>query len=216
MAIADGELLVLLGPSGCGKSTTLNMIAGLTAPTSGRDHVRWRGRDRRCRRISATSRWCFQSSLLYPHLTARQNIAMSLKRQPACQGGTRRPCRGGRRIVDVTALLDKLPSELSAASGSASRPPRRSCASRRRFLLDEPLAASMRRCGCRSASELVNLQKRLGTTMVFVTHDQIEAMTMGDRIAVMREGQLEQIGTPKEIYNRPATFSSPVSLARPR
>jgi ABC-type sugar transport system ATPase subunit len=192
MTIEDGELLVLLGPSGCGKSTTMNMIAGLTEPTSGKilfDGADVTSHSPHQRNIAMV----FQSSLLYPHLSARDNIYMSLKRSGLSKQEINARIAHAAQTVDVTRLLDKMPSQLSGGE--------RQRVATAKAIVREPasLRLSLR-------AELVNLQKRIRTTMIFVTHDQVEAMTMGDRIGVMRKGRLEQIGTPTDIYNRPATL----------
>jgi ABC-type sugar transport system ATPase subunit len=205
MEIDNGELLVLLGPSGCGKSTTLNIIAGLAEPTAGK--VLFGDED-----VTALSphqrniAMVFQSSLLYPHLTARQNIFMSLKRSEPSRAEIERRIAEVAAIVDIERLLDKLPSQLSGGERQRVATAKAIIRQPTAFLLDEPLGALDAAMRLTLRSELVNLQKRLKTTMVFVTHDQTEAMTMGDRIAVMRSGKVEQIGTPDEIYNRPATL----------
>jgi len=205
MTIADGELLVLLGPSGCGKSTTMNMIAGLDSPTSGSirfDGVDVLDRSPHERNIAMV----FQSSLLYPHLTARQNIYMSLKRSGLAKSEIDRRIARAAETVDVTGFLDKLPSQLSGGERQRVATAKAIVREPAGFLLDEPLSALDASLRLSLRAELVNLQKRIRTTMVFVTHDQIEAMTMGDRIGVMREGQLEQIGAPTEVYNHPKTL----------
>lgn len=205
MTIEDGELLVLLGPSGCGKSTTMNMIAGLTNPSSGQ--ILFDGED--VTRRSPHERniaMVFQSSLLYPHLTARQNIYMSLKRSglPKSEIDTR--IAHAAETVDVTRLLDKLPSQLSGGERQRVATAKAIVREPAGFLLDEPLSALDASLRLSLRAELVNLQKRIRTTMIFVTHDQVEAMTMGDRIGVMRGGRLEQIGRPTDIYNKPETL----------
>ena len=205
LTIENGELLVLLGPSGCGKTTTLNCIAGLEVPTSGR--VLFDGDD-----VTTASphqrniAMVFQSSLLYPHMTARQNIRTSLTKQKLDRAETDRRIVEASSILGIEALLDKLPSQLSGGERQRVATAKAIVRQPRAFLLDEPLAALDAALRLILRAELVNLQKRLGTTMIVVTHDQVEAMTMGDRIAVMNEGRLEQIGTPDEIYNRPATL----------
>ena len=205
LTIENGELLVLLGPSGCGKTTTLNCIAGLEAPTSGR--VLFDGED-----VTAASphqrniAMVFQSSLLYPHMTARQNIRTSLAKQKLGRGETDRRIAEASSILGIEEQLDKLPSQLSGGERQRVATAKAIVRQPTAFLLDEPLAALDAALRLTLRAELVNLQKRLGTTMIVVTHDQVEAMTMGDRIAVMNEGRLEQIGTPDEIYNRPATL----------
>jgi ABC-type sugar transport system ATPase subunit len=203
--IANGELLVLLGPSGCGKTTTLDMIAGLQAPSSG--SIFFDGKDVTAqpphrRNIAMV----FQSSLLYPHVTARRNIALSLKRSGLAAPEIAARIDETAAILGIARLLDKLPSELSGGERQRVATAKAIVRHPAAFLLDEPLAALDAALRLTLRSELVNLQKRLRTTMVFVTHDQVEAMTMGDRIGVMAHGRLDQIGTPTDIYNRPETL----------
>ena len=205
LTVSDGELLVLLGPSGCGKSTTMNMIAGLSEPTSGailfdgRDVTKASPHDRNIAMV-------FQSSLLYPHMTARQNIFMSLKKSGLSRAEIDKRIADAANTVDVVRLLDKMPAQLSGGERQRVATAKAIVRQPTCFLLDEPLAALDASLRLMLRSELVNLQKRLRTTMIFVTHDQVEAMTMGDRIGVMRNGRLEQIGTPDDIYNRPASL----------
>lgn len=203
--IDDGELLVLLGPSGCGKTTTLNCIAGLEGPTSGR--ILFDGEDvtdlpPHGRNIAMV----FQSSLLYPHMTAQQNILTSLRRSGLSRDDQQKRVEETASILSVGHLLDKLPSQLSGGERQRVATAKAIVRHPTAFLLDEPLAALDAALRLTLRSELVNLQKRLATTMVFVTHDQTEAMTMGDRVAVMNGGTLEQIGTPEEIYHQPASL----------
>ncbi|MCY4405141.1 MAG: ABC transporter ATP-binding protein, partial [Rhodospirillaceae bacterium] len=186
LTIENGELLVLLGPSGCGKTTTLNCIAGLEMPTSGR--VLFDDED-----VTAASphqrniAMVFQSSLLYPHMTARQNIRTSLAKQRLDRAETNRRIDEASSILGIDSLLDKLPSQLSGGERQRVATAKAIVRQPTAFLLDEPLAALDAALRLTLRAELVNLQKRLGTTMVVVTHDQVEAMTMGDRIAVMNE-----------------------------
>ena len=203
MSIGDGEFLVLLGPSGCGKTTTMNCIAGLERPTSGT--IRFGGEDVTAlpphqRNVAMV----FQSSMLYPHLTARANIAMSLKRSGLTAAEIASRIDNAVQTVHVAHLMDKLPSQLSGGERQRVATAKAIVRNPDVFLLDEPLAALDAALRLELRAELVNLQKRLSTTMVFVTHDQTEAMTMGDRIGVMRAGRLQQIGTPDEIYNAPS------------
>jgi ABC-type sugar transport system ATPase subunit len=205
LVIEDGELLVFLGPSGCGKTTTLNCIAGLEAPTSGRILF---GEDEvtdlppHQRNIAMV----FQSSLLYPHLTARQNIAMSLKKSGLDRATVARRVEEAAATLDIAPLLDKLPSQLSGGERQRVATAKAIVRHPVAFLMDEPLAALDAALRLTLRAEIVNLQKRLSTTMVFVTHDQTEAMTMGDRIAVMHGGRIQQIGSPDEVYNDPRTL----------
>jgi ABC-type sugar transport system ATPase subunit len=203
--IADGEFLVLLGPSGCGKTTTLNMIAGLEQPSSGR--IMFGGRDvtaepPHTRNVAMV----FQSALLYPHLTARQNIEASLRHAGLDAAERQRRIAEAARLLEIGELLDKLPSRMSGGQRQRVATAKAIVREPAAFLLDEPLSALDAALRQTLRAELVNLQKRLGTTTIFVTHDQVEAMTMGDRIAVMNGGRLEQLGTPGEIYGRPETL----------
>ena len=147
----------------------------------------------------------FQASTLYPHLTARNNIAMSLRFAGISRHDVRNRVEEAAATVDVTALLDKYPGQLSGGERQRVATAKAIVRHPSVFLLDEPLASLDAALRLTLRAELVNLQKRLGTTMIFVTHDQTEAMTMGDRIAIMRSGRLEQIGAPDEIYARPET-----------
>ncbi len=203
--IRDGEFLVLLGPSGCGKTTTLNMIAGLEAPTAGR--ILFAGQDvtadpPHSRNIAMV----FQSALLYPHLTARGNIEASLRHAGLSAEERRQRIDEAASMLDIGELLDKLPSQMSGGQRQRVATAKAIVRHPTAFLLDEPLSALDAALRQTLRAELVNLQKRLGTTTVFVTHDQIEAMTMGDRIVVMNGGRIEQVGTPAEIYARPQTL----------
>ena len=203
--IRDGELLVLLGPSGCGKTTTLNCIAGLEQPTRGR--ILFNGEDvtdqpPHARNIAMV----FQSALLYPHMTARQNIQASLRRSGLEAGELDRRVDDVVKLLEIEDLLEKLPSQMSGGQRQRVATAKAIVRQPTAFLLDEPLSALDAAMRLTLRSEIVNLQKRLGTTTVFVTHDQVEAMTMGDRIAVMNQGRLEQIGTPTEIYKAPETL----------
>ena len=202
LTVADGELVVLLGPSGCGKSTTMNMIAGLLPPSSG--SIVFDGREVTDELpLQRNIAMVFQSSLLYPHLTARQNIYMSLKRSGLSKAEIGKRIEDVAAVVDITRLLDKMPSQLSGGERQRVATAKAIVRQPACFLLDEPLAALDAALRMTLRSELVNLQKRLRTTMIFVTHDQVEAMTMGDRIGVMRNGGLEQIATPNDLYNKP-------------
>ena len=202
LEVKDRELLVFLGPSGCGKSTTLNCIAGIEEPTSGHiyfdDHdvTNWPAYKRNTAMV-------FQSALLYPHLTAWENIRMSLRIINIPNQEKDKKIKEVANLLKIDKLLDKLPSELSGGERQRVATAKAIVRNPTVFLMDEPLAsldAGMREF---LRSEIVRLNKRLSITMVFVTHDQVEAMTMGDRIAVMLEGKLQQVGTPDDIYNTP-------------
>jgi len=200
--IEDKELIVFLGPSGCGKTTSLNCIAGIEQPTSGRIH--FDGQDvtdvpPHRRNIAMV----FQSALLYPHLTARDNIRISLRISRISKQDIDRQVEEAAKLLDIHGLLDKLPFHMSGGERQRVATAKAIVRNPSVFLMDEPLAsldAAMRED---LRAEIVVLQKKLGTTMVFVTHDQVEAMTMGDRIAIMQAGALQQVGTSDEIYSSP-------------
>lgn len=214
LEIADGEFLVMLGPSGCGKTTTLNMIAGLDYPSSGTisfDGKEVTNQPPHARNVAMV----FQSSLLYPHLTVRKNIEASLRHTAIPKAERDRRIAEAARMLELDGMLDKLPSQMSGGQRQRAATAKAIVREPACFLLDEPLSALDAALRLSLRSELVNLQKRLGTTAVFVTHDQVEAMTMGDRIAVMSRGKLEQIGTPDEIYNQPASLFVATFLGSP-
>ena len=204
LTIADGAFCVFLGPSGCGKSTTLNCIAGLETASSGR--ILLGGRDITdlppYRRDIAM---VFQSSLLYPHLTGAQNIRMSLRGANAEPGEIERRIAHTVAMLDIAKLLDKKPGTMSGGERQRVAMAKAIVRNPAAFLMDEPLAALDASLRQSLRAELVHLQKRLGVTTVFVTHDQVEAMTMGDVIVVMNGGRIEQIGSPQEIYEKPRT-----------
>jgi ABC-type sugar transport system ATPase subunit len=183
----------------------MNIIAGLDEPTSGQilfDGADVTGHSPHQRNIAMV----FQSSLLYPHLSARDNIYMSLKRSGLAKREIEARIDRVAKTVDVAHLLDKRPGQLSGGERQRVATAKAIVREPAGFLLDEPLSALDAALRLSLRAELVNLQKRIRTTMIFVTHDQVEAMTMGDRIGVMRKGRLEQIGTPTDIYNRPETL----------
>jgi len=203
LQINDKELIVLLGPSGCGKTTALNCIAGIEEPTLGRIYFD----DKDVTDIPPHIRnvaMVFQSALLYPHLTARENIRMSLR-----IFSKRSKEEIESRVVEVAGLLginpllDKSPFQMSGGERQRVAIAKAIVRNPSVFLMDEPLSSldAARREAIRI--EIVVLQQKLANTMVFVTHDQVEAMTLGDRIAVMEAGKLQQVGTPDEIYNNP-------------
>lgn len=202
LTIADKELLVLLGPSGCGKTTTINIIAGIEDLTSGKiyfnetDATNWPANKRSVSMV-------FQSSLLYPHLTARKNIEMSLKHTAMSKEEKIKRTIEMVRLLRVESLIDKYPYEMSGGERQRVATAKALVRSPSVFLLDEPLGsvdAAMRED---LRVEIVVLQKKLGVTTIFVTHDQTEAMTIGDRIAVMSEDRLCQVDSPDRIYNMP-------------
>jgi ABC-type sugar transport system ATPase subunit len=205
LEIADGELLVLVGPSGCGKSTLLRCIAGLEEPTrgavfiDGADVTRAAPRDRDLAMV-------FQSYALYPHLTVRENLAFGLKmrKTPAAEIAVR--VDEAAAMLDLGALVDRRPAQLSGGQRQRVAMGRAVVRRPKAFLFDEPLSnldASLRG---QMRVELLRLHQRLGATMIYVTHDQVEAMTLADRIAVLHAGALQQVGPPSELYARPANL----------
>ncbi len=203
--VADGELLVLVGPSGCGKSTLLRCVAGLESIERG--EVQLDGR--RINELAPGARdvaMVFQSYALYPHLTVRENLAfpLRLRKEPESEIAAR--VAEALELTGISALVDRRPSQLSGGQRQRVAIGRALVRRPRLFLFDEPLSnldASLR---ARMRVELKRLHARLRATMIYVTHDQVEAMTLADRIAVMRSGQVEQVGTPRELYDRPANL----------
>jgi multiple sugar transport system ATP-binding protein len=202
MAIADGELMVLVGPSGSGKSTVLRLIAGLESPTGGRIVIGERdmtmtppqGRD---------LAMVFQSYALYPHKTVRENLAFGLRvRQVAAAEVNERIGRTAASL-GIEALLDRKPAQLSGGQRQRVALGRAIVREPQAFLLDEPLSNLDPLLRAETRAELALLHRRLGTTMVYVTHDQEEAMTLGSRVAVMRDGVLEQLAPPMELFRTP-------------
>ena len=202
LIVNKGEFLVLLGPSGCGKTTTLNCIAGLEIPSSGQilfNDIDVTDSPPHSRNIAMV----FQSALLYPHLNCEQNILMSLHKTNISNSEKNKRVTEASEMLNINKLLNKKPHELSGGERQRVATAKAIVRQPDVFLLDEPMAALDAALRQTLRSELVNLQKRLNTTTIYVTHDQVEAMTMGDRIAVMNKGQVEQIDTPIEIYKNP-------------
>ncbi|MFZ9870112.1 MAG: ABC transporter ATP-binding protein [Candidatus Kapaibacteriota bacterium] len=202
--IQPGEFFVLVGPSGCGKSTLLRMIAGLETVTSGEvrfdgelmNHVAPRDRD---------VGMVFQNYALYPHLTVAENLAFPLKIRKEPADAIRQRVREVAEILDITPLLERRPRQLSGGQRQRVAVGRAIIRKPRVFLFDEPLSNLDAQLRTHMRTELKALQRQLGVTTVYVTHDQVEAMTMSDRMAVLNNGSLQQVGTPAEIYQHPAT-----------
>ena len=202
--IPAGEFLVLLGPSGCGKSTLLRLIAGLLTPTSGRIVID--GRDVTALAPGARNiAMVFQSYALYPHLSVRRNLGFGLRVRHRSREEIRGKVDAAAAQLQLTRLLDRKPSELSGGQRQRVAVGRAMVADPRAFLMDEPLSNLDAQLRTATRLELAGLHRRLGTTFIYVTHDQVEAMTMATRIAVLNGGRLEQIGTPTEVYDAPAT-----------
>ncbi|GAB4587124.1 ABC transporter ATP-binding protein [Nocardia sp. IFM 10818] len=204
--IADGEFLVLLGPSGCGKSTLLRMIAGLEDPTAGRillDGADITAEPPQRRDLAMV----FQSYALYPHLTVAKNIGFPLRsrRRPRAQIAAR--VAEVAATLELSELLDRRPAALSGGQRQRVALARAMVRDPGAFLMDEPLSNLDAKLRSATRAELIALHRRLGATFVYVTHDQVEAMTMATRIALLDNGQVEQVGTPEELYDRPrSTF----------
>lgn len=205
ITIADGEFLILVGPSGCGKTTTLNMIAGLEDISSGElriDGVRMNEKAPKDRDIAMV----FQSYALYPHMTVRQNIAFPLTLAKMKKAEIAQKVEETAKTLDLTELLDRKPSQLSGGQRQRVAMGRAIVRHPKAFLMDEPLSNLDAKLRVQMRGEIARLQRRLGTTTVYVTHDQTEAMTLGDRVVVMHGGVAQQIGAPDELYERPANL----------
>ncbi len=203
--IADGEFVVLVGPSGCGKSTLLRMLAGLEEISGGEIAVDGRvvnELDSKDRDIAMV----FQSYALYPHMTVGENMAFSLKLRKADQKLTQERVTNAARILNLDALLDRYPRELSGGQRQRVAMGRAIVRDPKVFLFDEPLSNLDAKLRVSMRAEIKALHQRLKTTTVYVTHDQIEAMTLADRIVVMHDGIVEQIGTPLELFDKPGNL----------
>jgi len=202
LEVEDKEFLVLLGPSGCGKTTTMRMVAGLEETTSGDIYI---GADRvndvlpKYRDVAMV----FQSYALYPHLSVEDNIGYPLRIRKIPAAERERQVAEVARRVELETLLDRLPKELSGGQRQRVALARAIIRTPRVFLLDEPLSNLDAKLRVQMRAELKHLQHELQVTTIYVTHDQIEAMTLAHRVAVMNKGVIEQLGTPKEIYNNP-------------
>ena len=198
----EGSFVVLLGPSGCGKSTTLRLIAGLDTPTSGTIHIA--GRD--VTRLPPAQRgiaMVFQSYALFPHLSVAENIVFGLKVRKVADRETKLKRVAG--ILGLENLLDRKPSQLSGGQQQRVALGRAIIAEKPVCLMDEPLSNLDAQLRGEMRREIRTLQRRLNITMVYVTHDQTEAMTMADRVVLLRNGRIEQVGSPEELYAKPAT-----------
>ncbi|WP_084079214.1 ABC transporter ATP-binding protein [Demequina sp. NBRC 110057] len=201
--IADGEFLVLVGPSGCGKSTSLRMLAGLEDVDKGSI---WVG-DRDVTHVQPKDRdiaMVFQSYALYPHMTVADNMGFALKIAKVDKAEIRQRVEAAAKILDLTEYLDRKPKALSGGQRQRVAMGRAIVRQPQVFLMDEPLSNLDAKLRVQTRTQIAALQRRLGTTTVYVTHDQVEALTMGDRIAVLKDGLLQQVGTPREMYDAPA------------
>ncbi|MDR2723092.1 MAG: sn-glycerol-3-phosphate ABC transporter ATP-binding protein UgpC [Cellulomonadaceae bacterium] len=201
--IEDGEFLVLVGPSGCGKSTSLRMLAGLEDVNAGRILIG----DRDVTDVQPKDRdiaMVFQNYALYPHMTVADNMGFALKIAGTPKAEIRQRVEEAAKILDLTEYLDRKPKALSGGQRQRVAMGRAIVRQPQVFLMDEPLSNLDAKLRVQTRTQIASLQRRLGVTTVYVTHDQTEALTMGDRIAVLKGGLLQQVGTPAEMYSKPA------------
>lgn len=213
--VADGEFAVIVGPSGCGKSTLLRSVAGLEELTDGGIVIG----DRDVTGLPPSERgiaMVFQSYALYPHLTVRENMAFGLKIAKAAKSEIDETVRRAAEILNIETLLDRKPAALSGGQRQRVAIGRAIVRQPQLFLFDEPLSNLDADLRVRMRYEFAILHRQLGTTTLYVTHDQVEAMTLADRIIVLRDGQIEQVGTPRELYERPANIFVAQFLGTPR
>jgi multiple sugar transport system ATP-binding protein len=205
LEINDGEFMVLVGPSGCGKSTALRMIAGLEEISGGELKIG----ERVVNDVPPGDRdiaMVFQNYALYPHMTVRENIGFALEIAKVKKDVIKQRTEEAAELLGLTEYLDRLPKALSGGQRQRVAMGRAIVRSPQVFLMDEPLSNLDAKLRVQMRSEIIQLQTRLKTTMVYVTHDQVEAMTMGHRVAVMRKGVLQQVAPPQELYQRPANL----------
>ncbi|MFC4106983.1 ABC transporter ATP-binding protein [Micromonospora zhanjiangensis] len=215
LEVAPGEFLALLGPSGCGKSTILRLVAGLIPPTSGRVLLDGQAVDDQVRRQHRMA-MVFQDFALYPHLTVGQNIGFPLRAGTGPVSGTAARVVEVAKELGIADLLDRRPDSLSGGEQQRVATARAIVRQPEAFLLDEPLSNLDAGLRARLRTEVAALARRLGVTTLYVTHDQIEAMTMADRVAVLRRGRLQQVGRPAEVYADPATAFVAALIGAPR
>lgn len=205
LTIPDGRYVVLVGPSGCGKTTTLRMVAGLDTPTSGDVYIG----ERRVTRVHARERqvaMVFQDYALYPHMSVKDNLAFGLRNLKYPKAEIERRASSAASMMQIEALLPRKPRELSGGQRQRVALGRALVREPQVFLFDEPLSNLDAKLRVQMRIELSELQRRLGTTVIHVTHDQVEAMTLGQVIVVMHAGVVEQVGSPQELYRVPATL----------
>ena len=205
LTVGDGEFLVLVGPSGCGKSTLLRMIAGLESVDSGSISIG----DREVTNLAPKDRniaMVFQSYALYPHMTVAENIGFNLKINNVEKGEIKRRVEETARMLDLSDLLDRKPAKLSGGQRQRVAMGRAIVRKPEVFLMDEPLSNLDAKLRVQTRTQIAELQRNLGVTTLYVTHDQVEAMTMGNRIAVLKDGVLQQVAAPQELFSRPANL----------
>ena len=202
LEIADKEFVVLVGPSGCGKSTTLRMVAGLEDITEGDLYID----GERMNDVAPKNRdiaMVFQNYALYPHMTVYENMAFSLKMQKFDKAEIDRHVREAADILEITPLLNRKPKALSGGQRQRVAMGRAFVRDPKVFLMDEPLSNLDAKLRNQMRAEIIKLRKKIDTTFIYVTHDQVEAMTLGDRIVIMKDGYIQQIGTPQEVFSNP-------------
>ena len=203
--IADKEFIVLVGPSGCGKSTTLRMIAGLEEITEGELWIE----DKMVNDVAPKDRdiaMVFQNYALYPHMTVYDNMAFSLKLKKTPKAEIDKRVREAAEILDITQYLNRKPKALSGGQRQRVAIGRAIVRDPKVFLMDEPLSNLDAKLRNQMRAEIIKLRQKIDTTFIYVTHDQVEAMTLGDRIVIMRDGFIQQVGTPQEVFNHPANL----------
>jgi multiple sugar transport system ATP-binding protein len=205
LEVADGEFVVLVGPSGCGKTTSLRMVAGLETVDSGRVRIG----DRDVTDVDPKDRdvaMVFQNYALYPHMTVAQNMGFALKIARIPKAEIRDRVLAAAKLLDLQPYLDRKPKDLSGGQRQRVAMGRAIVRRPQVFLMDEPLSNLDAKLRVQTRNQIAALQRQLGTTTVYVTHDQVEAMTMGDRVAVLRDGVLQQFATPRELYRNPGNM----------
>ncbi|MCV2367725.1 ABC transporter ATP-binding protein [Roseateles oligotrophus] len=215
LEVRDGEFMVFVGPSGCGKSTTLRMIAGLEEITAGELQIAGL-RANEVRPADRGAAMVFQSYALYPHMTVAENMGFALKMAGESKAKRESQVARTAEVLRITDLLGRYPKELSGGQRQRVAIGRAIVRKPKVFLFDEPLSNLDAALRVNMRIELSRLHKELGTTMIYVTHDQVEAMTMGDRIAVFNQGRIEQLGAPLELYQRPANEFVAAFIGAPR
>jgi len=214
LEINDGEFLVMVGPSGCGKSTTLRMIAGLESITSGELHIG----DRLVNDVAPKDRdiaMVFQNYALYPHMTVGDNIGFALKLAHVPKAEIKKRVADAARVLELNELLDRKPGQLSGGQRQRVAMGRAIVRSPKVFLLDEPLSNLDAKLRVQMRAEIISLQRELGVTSFYVTHDQVEAMTMADRVAVMNKGVLQQVAPPQMLYDDPDNLFTAAFIGSP-
>ena len=203
--IKDKEFIVLVGPSGCGKSTTLRMVAGLEEISGGELYID----DKLCNDVAPKDRdiaMVFQNYALYPHMTVYDNMAFSLKLKKVAKEEIDKKVREAAAILDITQYLDRKPKALSGGQRQRVAIGRAIVRNPKVLLMDEPLSNLDAKLRNQMRAEIIKLRQKIDTTFIYVTHDQVEAMTLGDRIVIMKDGYIQQIGTPQEVFNHPCNL----------